>query len=81
MPVIIESTRILTKFFSIQMSSKYIKSCNAQLTPKFARNKDLPPPEPAAKILSSPLIHSAKQFVINTLPTSANLSILIFNLH
>ena len=62
--VIILSNLIATKF-SLNSNVRYTTFIpfNAQLTPKFARNKLLPAPLPPAKILSSPLLNPPNSFL------------------
>ena len=63
-PVTILSTRILTKL-SLSSKVKYntFMPANAQFTPKFAKNKLLPAPEPPAKMFSSPLLNPPNSFL------------------
>ena len=64
MPVTILSTLILTKL-SLSSRVKYntFIPARAQLTPRLAKNKLLPAPEPPAKIFSSPLLNPPNSFL------------------
>ena len=64
MSVVILSTLIATSA-SLNSNVRYTTfiPANAQLTPKFAKNKLLPAPLPPAKILSSPLLNPPNSFL------------------